>query len=63
METKFEMLSEEYDTEKLIFIGMPLNKLPLNCDGLPLIVQKIYDYIVDYGIYVLFLKIVLTLIK
>lgn len=42
------MLLEEY-TEKLILIGMPLEKLPLNCDGLPLIVQNIYDYIVNYG--------------
>lgn len=46
------MLLEEYNTEKLIFIGMPLKKLPLNCNGLPIIVQKIYDYIIDYGIYV-----------
>jgi len=46
------MLLEEYSTEKLILIGVPLKKLPLNCDGLPLIVQKIHDYIVDYGIYV-----------
>lgn len=51
VETKFEMLLEEYNTEKLILIGMPLKKLPLNCDGLPMIVQKIYDYIVDYGLY------------
>lgn len=49
METKFEMLLEEYNEEKLILIGMPLEKLPLNCDGLPVIVQKVYDYIIDYG--------------
>lgn len=49
METKFEVLLEEYNTEKLILIGTPLEKLPLNCDGLPIIVQKIYDYIIDYG--------------
>lgn len=31
---------------------MPLEKLPLNCDGLPLIVENINDYINDKGIYV-----------
>lgn len=45
------MLLEEYHTEKLILIGIPLEKLPLNCDGLPIIVQNIYDYIVNYGNY------------
>ncbi|VVC29075.1 Rho GTPase-activating protein domain,Rho GTPase activation protein [Cinara cedri] len=51
VETKFEMLLEEYNTDKLILIGMPLEKLPLNCDGLPVIIQKIYDYISDFGLY------------
>ncbi|XP_025408491.1 uncharacterized protein LOC112682182, partial [Sipha flava] len=51
IELKFEMLLEECNSEKLILIGTPLENLPLNCDGLPFIVQKIYDYIVDYGIY------------
>lgn len=51
MESKFEMLLEEYHTEKLILIGMPLEKLPLNRDGLPLIVQKMYNYLVNYGMY------------
>ncbi|CAH1725801.1 unnamed protein product [Aphis gossypii] len=51
VETKFEMLLEEYNSEKLILIGMPLEKLPLNCDGLPLIVENINDYIIDYGLY------------
>jgi len=45
------MLLEEYNSEKLILIGMPLEKLPLNCDGLPLIVKNINDYIIDYGSY------------
>lgn len=45
------MLLEECNTEKLTLIGMPLEQLPLNCDGLPLILQNIYDYIIDYGIY------------
>ncbi|XP_026822010.1 putative uncharacterized protein DDB_G0282133 isoform X2 [Rhopalosiphum maidis] len=51
VETKFEMLLEEYNSEKLILIGMPLEKLPLNCDGLPLIVENINDYIIDNGLY------------
>jgi len=51
VETKFEMLLEEYNSEKLILIGMPLEKLPLNCHGLPLIVENINDYIIDKGIY------------
>ncbi|XP_060863413.1 uncharacterized protein LOC132939977 isoform X2 [Metopolophium dirhodum] len=51
VETKFEMLLEEYNSEKLILIGMPLEKLPLNCDGLPLIVENINDYIIDKGLY------------
>lgn len=51
VETKFEMLLEEYNSENLILIGMPLEKLPLNCDGLPLIVENINDYIIDKGIY------------
>lgn len=46
------MVLEECNTEKLTLIGVPLEKLPLNRDGLPFIVQKIYDYIVDYGIFV-----------
>lgn len=45
------MLLEEYDSEKLILIGMPLEKLPLNSNGLPLIVENINDYIIDKGIY------------
>lgn len=45
------MLLEECNTEKFTLIGMPLEQLPLTCDGLPLILQKIYDYIIDYGIY------------
>ncbi|XP_022167812.1 uncharacterized protein LOC111031968 isoform X2 [Myzus persicae] len=51
VETKFEMLLEEYNSEKLILIGMPLEKLPLNRDGLPLIVENINDYIIDKGLY------------
>ncbi|CAI6344929.1 unnamed protein product [Macrosiphum euphorbiae] len=51
VETKFEMLLEEYNSENLILIGMPLEKLPLNCDGLPLIVENINDYIIDKGLY------------
>lgn len=43
------MLFEEYNTEKLILIGVPLEKLPLNCNGLPLIVQNIHDYLINYG--------------
>lgn len=46
------MLLEECNTEKLILIGTPLEKLPLNCDGLPFIVLKIYDYIVNHGIFI-----------
>jgi hypothetical protein len=46
------MLLEECNSEKLILIGTPLENLPLNCDGLPFIVQKIYDYIVDYGMFI-----------
>jgi len=45
------MLLEEYNSEKLILIGMPLEKLPLNCDGLPLIVENINNYIIDKGTY------------
>ncbi|XP_015369043.1 PREDICTED: uncharacterized protein LOC107165363 isoform X2 [Diuraphis noxia] len=47
IEKKFAMLLEEYNSEKLILIGMPLEKLPLNCDGLPLIVENIKDYIIN----------------
>ncbi|KAL5244145.1 hypothetical protein ACI65C_011555, partial [Semiaphis heraclei] len=55
VETKFALLLEEYNSEKLILIGMPLEKLPLNCDGLPLIVENINDYINDKGLYEEFL--------
>lgn len=51
VETKFEMLLEEYNSEKLKLIGMPLEKLPSNCDGLPLIVENINDFIINYGLY------------
>lgn len=44
-----ETLLEDYNIEKCILLGMPLENLPLNCDGLPLILQKIYDYIIEYG--------------
>lgn len=53
------MILEEYNTDELILIGMPLEKLPLNCDGLPLIVKKIYDYIIDYGAYLFELIIIM----
>jgi len=55
------MLLEEYNSEKLILIGMPLEKLPLNCDGLPLIIENINDYIIDYGIYKLNLNYYISL--
>jgi len=47
------MLFEDCNADKLNLIGIPLEKLPLNCDGLPFIVQNLYDYIVNYGIFVI----------
>lgn len=50
VETKFEMLVDQYNIDTFKLIGLPLEKLPLNCDGSPLIIQTIHDYIINYGI-------------
>ncbi|XP_050432898.1 uncharacterized protein LOC126840923 isoform X2 [Adelges cooleyi] len=47
---KIEILFEEKVVGKLTLIGTPLNNMPLNNNGIPVIVQKMCDFITNYGL-------------